>query len=116
MAESMDEKGLKDPLQIVETPIDSGVCLDRLYDAMLWKSYIFVDGKKVEDRVYEERTQILKEEKCRILDLRTEVFQYHFVVGRTLLKVITNRFSIIENSRTSLSRRRRECKALPLRI
>lgn len=66
MAEAMDKKCFHNTFKVMETPIVHGIGLHRVGDSFSFIAKILIDREVVEDRVEDQRTQILKEEKCAI--------------------------------------------------
>lgn len=70
MAETVHKKGLHDTFKVVETPVIHGICLNWVNDALVFVAKELIYGEVIEDRIENQRTQVLKEEKSAILDLR----------------------------------------------
>ena len=69
MAETVHKECLHDPLEVVEAPVVHGVGLNRVDDPFSLVPEVFVDGQIIEHGVDDERTQVLKEEQCAVVDL-----------------------------------------------
>lgn len=77
MAKSMHKKCFHNTFEVVETPIEQSICLDWVDDALSFVPKVLVHGKEVKDRVEDQRTQILKKEKCAIGNLWAEVLEHY---------------------------------------
>lgn len=70
MAEAVDEEGLHDPLEVVETEVVHGVGLDGVDDPLSLIPKVFVDGQVIEDGVDDKRADVFPEEERAVVDLR----------------------------------------------
>lgn len=75
VAEPVDEERFHDTFEVVKAPVVHSVGLDRVDHTVFSVAEVFVNREVVEDRVDQERAEVLEEEERAVRDLCSQVFE-----------------------------------------
>lgn len=105
VTETVYEECFHDTFEVVEAPVVHSVRLDGVNDSLALVAEIFVYGQVVEDGVYDQRAEILEEEKCAVINLHAQILEHHSQSVRVFIGIFGEVFLWVEDNWSPLGSR-----------